>query len=72
MRRFSGPISGWVFDVLLGCWIGLFVAALLAIVPSLLFDQHRMISLVALVIGCAVGIGFMRRARTETGPAWFR
>jgi hypothetical protein len=65
-------LGGWFFDV----WIGILLAGLVTSIPlglltALLGDPLYLVT--GLSSAAAVGgVTFMRRARAETGPAWFR
>lgn len=74
LRRMVGlgeGVAGWLFDILFGAFLGGLVAAIpLSVLELFLGDPAHLLT-IAMVIASILGIRFMRRARTETGPVWF-
>lgn len=75
LRRAVGVGNGFgglLFDLLFGVVLGGFVAAIpLGLLSALIGDPAHVLTALY-VVAVVTGIRFMRKARAETGPAWFR
>jgi hypothetical protein len=74
-RRIFGLGSGaggWVFDILVGLVLANLVVAIpLGVLAWYLGNPAHLLTLASVGAGVC-GVVFMRRARGQTGPAWFR
>jgi hypothetical protein len=68
----SGGAVGWLFDIICGFVIAGFVAGIPLSVLDYFVGNPAYLLTVAQLVASGFGIRFMRRARTETGPVWFR